>query len=96
MDTLKIILDHGLSIRQIPLQVVSVYDFRHFKDGDEVLDLPNGVKRVRRVKVPDHAGWWMVQKVGHTSSQVHWSYKQHPPAPTLDDAVKAYLATLTA
>jgi len=37
---LAAIITHGLSIRQIPLTVVSLYEMRHYTEGQEIVDCP--------------------------------------------------------
>jgi len=37
-DILKIIKENGLSIRQIPDQVVALYELRHFTEGDTTVE----------------------------------------------------------
>lgn len=37
MKTLDLIKQHGLSVRQIPLQVVHLYSMRHHKPGNEIV-----------------------------------------------------------
>ena len=50
MNTLAIIKEHGLAIRQIPKVVISLSDMYHFKPGDEVIEqecetmTPKGLK----------------------------------------------------
>lgn len=43
IDFLQIIIDEGLSVRQIPFQVVEVYDATHCRDGDEIFTR-NGIE----------------------------------------------------
>lgn len=124
MDTLTAIIQHGLSVRQIPLQTVHRYAMRHHKPGHEIVryELPNitpelfawhkkhhsdspdfelneerqTVTRVstQEIKVPQYAGWWLCQKVSHTSSRVEWNYKTDHLAPTLQESVALCVAGL--
>ncbi len=38
-DTLKLIIENGLMVRQIPSEEVSVHDFRHHVDGNEIVEI---------------------------------------------------------
>lgn len=38
MDTLEAIIKHGLSVRQIPMQVVSLMEMRHHNEGEEIVE----------------------------------------------------------
>ena len=124
MDPLKTIIENGLSIRQVPLQVVSLLDITNAKEGEEIVEheittanykwiVHNMEKRpesynlsgwrldhknkrvfrkfVRRVKIPNHAGYWMCQQVKGTSAGVEWSSKIHNLAPTLDESVALFI-----
>ena len=88
-DTLADIKRFGLSVRQIPLEDVSTFDPRHYQEGDERITW-NGRDMVRRVRIPEHAGWWMCQKSRDTSSGVFWNKKLHNLAPTLEESVALY------
>lgn len=118
MNTLQVIKDHGLSIRQILLEVVSCLSWApdsHLKPGDEVVEREvtqnkaylirtmgkhpafriDGDRLFKKVvlsrRVPDHAGWWMCQKVSNTDSRVLWDHKTCHLAPTLEESVAKFL-----
>ena len=90
MDVLAEIIKHGLSVRQIPLEVVSIFDPRHGLRGGELIQW-NGRDMVKTVRVPEHAGWWMCKKVEHTLSVVNWDMDSHNLKPTLEESVALYL-----
>lgn len=92
-DTLANIIRFGLSVRQIPLEVVGIHEIRHRREGDEIVTR-YGREMIRRVRVPEHAGWWMCQQVRHTSSTVTWKASQHHLAPTLDESVALCVASI--
>ncbi|APE04121.1 hypothetical protein BM526_19320 (plasmid) [Alteromonas mediterranea] len=88
-DTLSLIIEHGLTIRQIPHKTVSMYGHRTgrplMKDGELVER--NGMTFQRVVRVPEHAGMWMAKKCQSTSAQVKWCIKRDNLSPTLHEAV---------
>ena len=88
-DTLADIKRFGLSVRQIPLEVIEIFDPRHGLRGGELIQWRER-PMVKIVRIPEHAGWWMCQKVGHTSSGVSWDKKRDNLAPTLEESVALY------
>ena len=40
MNTLQTIIDHGLSVRRIPLEVVSLSELQHAKEDSEIVEYP--------------------------------------------------------
>lgn len=93
VDTLAEIKRHGLAIRQIPLEVHSTYDMRHFREGMERVKIGER-EMARETRVPEHAGWWLCQKIRHTRATVQWSIKDDNLAPTLDESVAKFLEGL--
>ncbi len=123
-ELLSSIVSHGLSIRQIPLKVVSQHDMRFHKEGNEIVewDVPcdkpgapsyewlrsqnsasfiydDATRKItrrftRETTVPKHAGWWMCQTVGDTSSRVEWRKDHAHLAPTLEESVRLFLSSI--
>lgn len=88
-DTLALIIEHGLTVRQIPHETVSMYGYREgspLMKNAELVER-NGRKFQRVVKVPKYAGMWMAKQCKNTSSNVSWSSKRDNLAPTLEGAV---------
>jgi len=90
---------HNIAVRRIPDAVYGVYEFRHFREGDEVIQRPvqrkiDGVWQkvmidyARRTTIPEKAGWWMAQQTHDTRSKTAWSYKHDNLSPTLGEAVE--------
>lgn len=48
----------------------------------------------REVRVPEHAGWWMCQQVGNTSSTVRWDKSRHNLASTLEGSIMLFIDSL--
>ncbi len=103
METLELIKAYGLSVRQIPLKIVSVYAMRHFKVGDTIVrrrvkDKVNGTWEwvekdyCERTEIPKYAGYWMCQQSVNTSSRVQWSLEYDNLAPTLEESVNLFIA----
>lgn len=88
-DTFADIKRFGLSVRQIPLEIVSTFDPRHYQEGDERVTW-NGRDMVRRVRIPEHAGWWLCQKSRSNDALIMWSAKRDNLAPTLEESVALY------
>lgn len=93
MDIQALIEKHNLSIRRIPMEVQSLWSAHNVKEGDEIVEV-NGRQFVRTVKIPDHAGWYMVKQVNNTDSMVRWSYKTDNLAPTLQESIELFLSKL--
>lgn len=94
MDNLsQIIEEHNLSIRRLPDKVISRYDIRHFKEGDEVVEI-NGRKFAKRTTIPEHAGWYLVKQINNTMTTVHWSFKTDFLAKTLEESIELFLESL--
>jgi hypothetical protein len=55
MNTLDVIIEYGLSVRQIPLQVAHMFDFRYHKPGNEV------VRHVLKDMTPERFAWFKQQ-----------------------------------
>jgi hypothetical protein len=97
MNIFEEITKHNLSVRRIPDGVVEVNEIRHRRDGDEVFTslpsphFPNGRQFVRRVRIPKHAGWFMVKPVNDTGSIVRWNAKEDNLAPTLEESIALFL-----
>ena len=89
-DTIDIIEQYGLSIRQIPWKVVRYYDVRHKRQEGEIV-IKDGQKRLRITKIPKNAGYWMCQQVNHTDRMVRWTPGECHLAETLEDSVKKFL-----
>lgn len=90
VEVLATIVQYGLSIRQIPLKVVSTYHIRHYKEGDEIVEI-KGVEYCRRTRIPANPGYWMCKQVRNTSSMVSWDIKTDNLAPTLSESVALFL-----
>jgi hypothetical protein len=88
-QTLTLIIEHGLTVRQIPYEVVSHWGYR---EGDPILKNSEIVEKggrnyMKQVKIPTHAGKWMAKKCVDTNSQVHWNIKNDNLSDTLQEAV---------
>lgn len=99
MDILEIILKYGLSIRQIPLQRVETYSMHSYREGFEIIDVPPTKynvegKACRRITIPNHAGYWMCKQVNDTDSRVQWNIKRDNLAPTLEESIGKFIASL--
>lgn len=90
MNVLDEITKHNLSVRRIPDGVVEVNEIRHRREGDEVF-MSKGRQFVRRVRIPEHAGWFMVKPVNDTGSIVRWNAKEDNLAPTLEESIALFL-----
>lgn len=122
-NTLELIIIHGLSIRQIPYSVTSLWglnkgDSKMNADNAEFIQISeisidlynkriekgmytpdlfryeNGFlfrKVLREVRIPEDAGFWMVQKSVTTDTLMRWDKANCFLAPTLAEAVKKYI-----
>lgn len=121
---LDLIIENGLSLRQIPKTVTIAYSFdqklfdrepgweiienvskqnvteeQYLKAKTKLFPDPNfrwenGTiyrKCMKKISQPEHAGWWMCQKVVDTSSTVLWNKTKHNLAPTLAESVSLFL-----
>lgn len=52
---------------------------------------PEGRKFCRRIKIPDHAGWYMCKQVNSTDTTVRWNIKTDYLAPTLEESINLFL-----
>ena len=77
---------HCITVRQIPRELVSVFEIQHMKKGDEIIETKNGIKRCKRRTIPKNAGYWMAKQIDHTFSTVRWDKKDNL-SPTLEEAV---------
>lgn len=94
MNTYDLILKYGISIRQIPEKVFEIYDIRHLKEGDEIVE-QYGRNFCKRTIIPKHAGYWMSQICRHTSSTICWRSVEHNLAATLEESVTLCVAKIT-
>lgn len=88
-ETLALIIEHGLTVRQIPHEVIHHWGYRSgapiMKDS-EIVER-DGRKFIKQVKTPVHAGKWMAKKCINTGSQVNWNIKTDNLSDTLHEAV---------
>lgn len=94
MDALSIIKEYGLSVRQIPEMTVSRYEMRHFKEGDEIINV-KGKDYCLRYRKPLNPGYWMCKQVQTTDSTVNWNIKTDNLAPSLELSVKLFIEGLS-
>lgn len=96
MDTLQTIINEGLAIRRIPLEMVSVFEAshpnKHIQESRDKMEqfTRNGRNYCREVKIPKHAGWWMCKTVNDTGCIVRWDGMPNA-APTLQESVQLYM-----
>lgn len=95
MNTLDLIKKYGLSIRQVPTEVVSIHNPHNGIQEDDEEIFWNNRKMLRRTKTPQHAGYWMCQVVANTDSRVQWSYQTCNLAPTLEESVAKFVESLS-
>ena len=88
-DTLALIIEHGLTVRQIPHETVSMYGHREGSSLMKNAELVerNGRKFQRVVKVPKYAGMWMAKQCKNSWSSVEWNLERDNLSPTLEEAV---------
>ena len=88
-DTLALIIEHGLTVRQIPYESISMYGHREGQPLMKNAELVehNGRWFQRVVKVPANAGMWMAKKCDNTLSQVKWYIEKDNLSDTLEEAV---------
>lgn len=88
-QTLELIIKHGLTVRQIPNTVISLYSLRpnHTLKSNEVIIEKNGRSFIQETNVPANAGKWMAKKCVHTNSMIRWDVKTDNLADTLEEAV---------
>ena len=98
MNTLEIIKEHGLLIRQIPKSVTGCIELRHYEENNPNHEIirPEGFNRdmVKTTKYPEKGGYWMCKEFRSTSSRVEWSYKKDFLAPTLEKSIQLYLDSI--
>jgi hypothetical protein len=90
-DLIKLIDKYDLSIRRIPDEIVSLYDTRHATDDDEIVE-HNGRKFVKKVRIPEHPGWYMVKSVSNTDSLVRWNMKTDNLSDSLEGSINLFLS----
>lgn len=97
-DTLSLIIQHGLTVRQIPHSVTEKWGYREGAPlmQDAVLIEDNGRTFQKRVRVPANAGMWMAKPCKDTSAMVRWNIKRDNLSDTLDAAVKKAVADIQA
>lgn len=88
--TLALIIQYGLTVRQIPYEVVTYYTYR---DGSPipkgyVIVVRDGRQYLKNVKVPINAGKWMAKTYKSTSTNVTWDIKTDHLSDTLEEAVE--------
>lgn len=94
-QTLELIIEHGLMVRQIPESVTSLWSAtppRKLK-ANEVLVEKNGRTFIQETRIPVHAGMWMAKKCTNTSSEVRWNIKKDNLSDTLGEAVAKAVAS---
>lgn len=89
-DTLETIIRHGLAVRQIPREVVSLFSVYKPRPDDEIVE-KNGRQYIRRVRRPNHGGWWMCKQVPNSDTLVRWDIKRDNLAPTLAESVARFV-----
>lgn len=92
LETLgKLMVEHNLAIRAVPLVVRGIFDVRHKdKYPDGVIQYLPDFKREMLVteRTPKHAGMFVVEKARGTASAVHFGGKKFYQS--LEDIVKEY------
>lgn len=93
-QTLELIIKHGLSVRQIPATVTSLWSAtsgRALKNNEELVE-KNGRTFIQETRVPANAGMWMAKKCPNSDSTVRWNIKTDNLSNTLDEAVAKAVA----
>lgn len=94
MDIYKIIEKYNLAIRRIPDKVCDIYSIQHLQEGDEIIELTNGVKRCKRYYAPKNAGKYMVKSINNNMSTVTWNPNSDNLSDTLDGSINLFLAKI--
>ena len=68
----KIIEKYNLSIRRIPDKIISRYEMRHHKKGNEIVTIKK-IKFTISTTIPKNAGMYMIKEVNHNNTIVKWS-----------------------
>lgn len=95
MDTLQAIIEHGISVRQIPFKIVETWSKGYITNNPRAVCtviVKDGREWVRVERVPDYAGYWMTQICKDTNSSMKWYTKRHNLAPTLEQSVALLLS----
>lgn len=96
-NTLDLIITHGLTVRQIPHEVVNMWGYREGKlipNGAQLVSV-DGRKFIKTVKIPTHAGKWMAKQCHHHDASVQWDLNKDNLSYTLEEAVaKAVSSTI--
>lgn len=102
-ECFKAIVDNGLSLRMIPLEVVGCYSISNLewaqKCGDFFkVEVDNSGKRpmVKTWRKPKYAGYWLCKQVTDTNSMVKWDSSRDCLAPSLIEAVGLWLTSRSA
>jgi len=94
----SIIAEHDLCIRRIPDKVVSHFEPRHFRPGDELVTYTYKSGQVRefakRTTVPKMAGVWLVLRVSDTGAITRWDNAIR--GKSLEEAIANYIEGLQA
>lgn len=86
LETLALIEEHGLTVRQIPRATTSRYRYRE----DQPM-LKGGVRNgefYTVTKYPEHGGKWMANYCPHSMTQYHWNLERDHLSDTLGEAVR--------
>jgi len=88
-NTLALIIEHGLTVRQIPTCVVNRWGMRpnHVLKDNETIVTMNGRQFIETRRIPTNAGRWMAKRCEHSDTQVHWNINIDNLSDTLDEAV---------
>lgn len=99
MNTLDLIIKHGIAVRQIPLIVIETWSKGYTTNRENSKSYPvvvNGREFVRVERIPENAGCWMSQVCKGTSANMLWDTKRDNLALTLEDSVSLLVAELEA
>lgn len=88
-STLALIVEHGLTVRQIPMCVVNRWGMRpkHVLKDNETIVTVNGREFIETRRIPTHAGKWMAKRCTHSDASVVWNIKRDNLSESLHEAV---------
>lgn len=93
MNIEQIIKEHSLVVRCLPDKVISVYKYREgdiLSNDEEIID-KEGRKFIKRTKLVENAGLWIVKQAKNTDSTIQFSLKRDFTGNTLEEAITLFL-----
>nr|WP_229649898.1 hypothetical protein [Vibrio splendidus]MCC4881873.1 hypothetical protein [Vibrio splendidus] len=90
-NTLALIIEHGITVRQIPRVVVSNWSFlpnQQPKDENERFVKVGSRVYLEKTSYPSNGGMWMAKACTSTSAGVRWSMNEDCLSETLQEAVQ--------